>query len=129
MPKLPTNSPDFLSKSPLLFMNLIFACLLTACQSLPNPGQESALVEVPLDTISTEALQTQPLTEEKQVRSEQMPEVAEQLQEVIASLPDPEPEHIWDRMRDQYKLSIPSNPRLTRELNWYKKHPKYLQRI
>lgn len=129
MPKLPTNSPDFLSNPLLLFMNLIFACLLTACQSLPNPGQESALVEVPLDTISTEALQTQPLTEEKQVRSEQMPEVAEQLQEVIASLPDPEPEHIWDRMRDQYKLSIPSNPRLTRELNWYKKHPKYLQRI
>jgi membrane-bound lytic murein transglycosylase D len=110
--------------------NLIFTCLLTACQSLPSPEQESGLTQVPLNNLSTEALQTQPLTPADQVNSEVMPNVAEQLKEVVASLPDPTPKLIWNRMRQNFSLTIPTNnTRINQALNWYKSHPKYLQRI
>lgn len=110
-------------------MNLIFSCLLVACQSLPNPEQGSGFVEVPLSSISTETLQTQAQTESKQVKPELSPEVAEKLQELVSSLPEPAPQHAWDRMRQNYALSIPNKHRINQAANWYKRHPKYLQRI
>ncbi len=110
-------------------MNLIFTCLLAACQSLPNSAEESALTEVPLDSLATETVQTQPLAGSEQVKPGSMPEMAEQLSEVVAALPDPAPAHAWDRMRQNFALSIPSNDRIGKELSWYRKHPKYLQHI
>jgi membrane-bound lytic murein transglycosylase D len=110
-------------------MNMIFTCLLAACQSLPNGAEESASTEVPLDNLSAETVQTQPYADSEQVNPELMPKVAEQLSEVVASLPDPSPIHAWDRMRQNFTLTIPNNSRINKELNWYKKHPKYIQRI
>ncbi|MCG8036584.1 MAG: LysM peptidoglycan-binding domain-containing protein [Candidatus Thiodiazotropha taylori] len=129
MSKSRNSSATLLSKPYLLAMNLIFTCLLAACQSLPSGNQETALSEVPLDNLSTETVQTQPLAGSEQVKAESMPEVAEQLSEVVASLPDPSPAHAWDRMRQNFALTIPSNSRVGKELSWYQKHPKYLQRI
>ena len=111
-------------------MNLIFTCLLAACQSLPNSGSEPGLAEIPLTPLTAETLQTQPQMEAGQVTLEEMPEVAEQLQEVIESLPaETVPGDLWQRMLQGYVLSIPDNPRIDRELNWYKTHPGYLKRI
>ncbi|MEJ2619966.1 MAG: LysM peptidoglycan-binding domain-containing protein [Candidatus Thiodiazotropha sp.] len=129
MSKSHHSSATFFSKPYLLTMNLIAACLLAACQSLPNGAAESSQSEVPLDSLSRQTVQHQPETASKQINAERMPEVAEQLSAVVASLPDPTPRHVWDRMRQSFTLTIPSNKRSTKEFNWYKKHPKYVQRI
>ncbi|MEJ2610576.1 MAG: LysM peptidoglycan-binding domain-containing protein [Candidatus Thiodiazotropha sp.] len=110
-------------------MNFIFICLLTACQSLPGTGQESSLTKVTSDPQTTEILQTKPLPGAKQLQQEEMPKIAEQLQQVIESQPTPAPSNLWQRMVRNYGLSAPDNPRLLRELNWYTNHPKYLERI
>ena len=38
--------------------------------------------------------------------------------------------NLWDRIRDNYKLGPPpSNPRMTSQLNWFKSHQGYLNRV
>ncbi|MCU7919806.1 MAG: LysM peptidoglycan-binding domain-containing protein [Candidatus Thiodiazotropha sp. (ex Epidulcina cf. delphinae)] len=114
----------------LLIMSLFFACLLTACQTLPNGGTQSALEEVPLSQLATEALRTHPTPETAHVTIQKMPQIAEELQTVVAALPVPEqPRDLWSRMLDGYSLSIPPDPRVGRELNWYSNHPGYIERI
>jgi membrane-bound lytic murein transglycosylase D len=125
---LPYTSAGFATPA-LMSMNLIFTCLLAACQTLPDGAEEPGLAQVPLNEQSTQALQTQSQPEAHQVKVKARPEVAEQLQEIVESLPDPAPQHAWERMRQNYALAIPSNHRISQELNWYKKHPNYIQRI
>jgi len=36
---------------------------------------------------------------------------------------------IWDRLRSGFSLSIPDDPRVEREWEWYASHPDYLERI
>ncbi|MCU7904713.1 MAG: LysM peptidoglycan-binding domain-containing protein [Candidatus Thiodiazotropha sp. (ex Epidulcina cf. delphinae)] len=126
--KNPVN-PIRHSKLCLLMMNLFFTCLFTACQTLPNGGEQFALENAPLSPLTTEALQTQPTSETAQVAAQEMPQVAEQLQAVIAALPVPEQTDLWERMLGGYRLSVPHDPRVERELNWYSNHPGYIERI
>lgn len=38
--------------------------------------------------------------------------------------------HLWDRVLKNFKLDLDQdNPRIRAQLNWYKKHPKYLARV
>ncbi|MES9872637.1 MAG: LysM peptidoglycan-binding domain-containing protein [Candidatus Sedimenticola sp. 6PFRAG7] len=50
-----------------------------------------------------------------------------------ASTPQAEPElppaDLWKRVRSGFKLTIPNNARVDRELKWYASHPEYLKRI
>jgi len=39
------------------------------------------------------------------------------------------PENVWTRITDGYALNKINNKRIDREYNWYKKHPKYFERI
>ena len=36
---------------------------------------------------------------------------------------------VWQRIRSQLKFSIPENPRLVSQRNWFVKHPNYLNRV
>ncbi len=36
---------------------------------------------------------------------------------------------IWDRLRDGFALSIPDDPRVEHEREWYASHPDYLERV
>jgi len=36
---------------------------------------------------------------------------------------------LWDRLRDGYNLQHPINSRTQKHLNWYKKHPRYIERV
>lgn len=37
---------------------------------------------------------------------------------------------LWDRLLQSFKLDLEiDNPRITAQLNWYKRHPKYLERV
>jgi membrane-bound lytic murein transglycosylase D len=41
-----------------------------------------------------------------------------------------EPDDLWQRVRDQYQLDLSvDNKRITAQLNWYKRHQNYLNRV
>lgn len=38
--------------------------------------------------------------------------------------------NLWDRLLQSFKLDLEiENPRITAQLNWYKRHPRYLERV
>ncbi|MCU7872523.1 MAG: LysM peptidoglycan-binding domain-containing protein [Candidatus Thiodiazotropha sp. (ex Lucinoma borealis)] len=130
MPKTTSTNAMQYSKLSLLIMNLLFACLFTACQTLPSGEEPSALQSVPLSPLVAEVVQTQPSADAAQITTEKMLQVADQLQVVIATLPDPEqPVDLWSRMLNGYKLAVPHDPRMGRELKWYSRNPDYIERI
>jgi membrane-bound lytic murein transglycosylase D len=116
------------SKFTLLTMNLFITCLLTACQTLPSGENDAVSNHQPLAPAVTQALAIQPIEQSAQMTAEQLPEVAEQLQQVVASLPEPEPDLIG-RMVNGFSLKFSDKKRVTQELNWYSAHPGYIQRI
>ncbi|MET0050682.1 MAG: LysM peptidoglycan-binding domain-containing protein [Candidatus Thiodiazotropha sp.] len=113
----------------LLIMNLLFTCLLAACQSLPNAEKAELWDEAKFAQLPAETLQIQPAANSDQLTHETMPEVAVELQAVIASMEEPLPEGLWERMTGAYSLNIPDNPRIAQEFNWYRSHSQYLERI
>ena len=40
-----------------------------------------------------------------------------------------EPPDLWDRIRDGYALKPSKNKRIQQQLNWYVKHPNYMERV
>ncbi len=111
-----------------LTMNLFVACLLTACQTLPSGEGDTTSNSEPLAPEVAQAVSTQPSEASEQLIAEQMPELAEQLQEVVDTLPEPEPDLIG-RMVSGFRLSYSEDNRVLQELNWYSSHPGYIQRI
>ncbi len=116
------------SKLALVPMNLLVACLFTACQSLPSGEGESALLQTPLTPETIEAVQTTPEEEAPRLSPEEQPALAVQLQEVIETLPEPDPD-LLSRMVQGFNLSFSDDPRVLQELNWYSSHPGYIERI
>ncbi len=116
------------SKLALVPMNLIVACLFTACQTLPSGEGESALLQTPLAPKTIEAIQTPAPAESAQLSAEEQPALAVQLKEAIATLPEPDPD-LLSRMAQGFSLSFPDDPRVAQELNWYSSHPSYIERI
>jgi membrane-bound lytic murein transglycosylase D len=112
----------------LLTMNLLLACLITACQTLPSGESDAALNPEPLAPVVMQAVATQPAEQSTQMSVEQLPEIADQLQLVVDTLPEPEPDLIG-RMVNGFSLALPDDKRVTQELNWYRSHPSYIQRI
>lgn len=117
-------------KASLLVMNLLACCLIAACQSLPNGDATAVLQQVPLSPHATELLQTQPSEQANAITIEEKPEVAEELDETVTGLKlQDEPAELWTRMLGGYRLVIPQNPRIERELEWYSRNPDYMDRI
>jgi membrane-bound lytic murein transglycosylase D len=117
-------------KSTQYAMNLLLTCLLAACQSLPQGETASSLQGIPLSATTQQVLQTQPSVEQKAVTSQQMPEVAKALQATVTELTLTEkPDDLWSRVLQGFRLTFPQNPRIERELNWYRAHPGYIRRI
>ena len=47
----------------------------------------------------------------------------------VDEVPTPPVRNIWNRIREGFVLTDAQHPRLTRELNWYARHPQYMQRV
>ncbi|MEJ2424829.1 MAG: LysM peptidoglycan-binding domain-containing protein [Candidatus Thiodiazotropha sp.] len=118
-----------IKKQPLLIMNLLFTCLLAACQSLPTAEKAEQWDGAKFAQLPAETLQIQSAQPSSQMTHQALPEVANTLQALIASLDEPSPEGLWERMTQNYSLVIPDNERISREFDWYRKHPQYLERI
>ena len=108
-------------------MNLFIPCLLTACQTLSLGESQTSQLGEPLVPTTVQSLQTQALPAEQQLTVEAQPEVVEQLQGIIDELA---PQDLQGRMVNGFTLPVPINDeRLTRELNWYRSHQSYIDRI
>ncbi len=73
-----------------------------------------------------EVVQVQAPEGQEQISAADMPLVAEQVQEIVEEMA---PKDLISRMVDGFSLETPQDPRVTQELNYYRKHPKYIQRI
>jgi membrane-bound lytic murein transglycosylase D len=130
MPTTSLNKSMRYFRFPLGAMNLLAACFLAACQSLPNGETAAALQQVQLSPVASQTVQTQSSAQESAITSDQLPDLAEELQATVTALTPPqETADLWSRMLDGYRLNFPRNPRVEQELNWYSKHPSYIQRI
>jgi len=110
-------------------MNLFLACLLSACQTVPDTGADAALSAPTLSPEAEQALQVQPGAEALQLTITNQPEVARQLQDVVEEVAIELPRDLQGRMVEGFTLTLPHNPRTTRELDWYRSHPGYIDRI
>lgn len=109
-------------------MNLFFACLFTACQTLPSGEGDSSLLDEPLTPPATLAVATQPEMESARLTAERLPEVADQLRCLVSTLPELEPD-LMERMVQGFGMPFVDNRRVKQELNWYSSHPDYMERI
>lgn len=119
------------SKHSLLIMNIIIACLFTACQTLPSGESSQSLVQSqPLSAETVQAVQTQPVDQDEQMRVETLPVVAEQLQTAVDETAlEVDPPNLLTRMVEGFELPPSQDRRVQQELNWYSSHPNYIERI
>lgn len=50
-------------------------------------------------------------------------------EEQLAALPEPQYRDIWDRIRAGYQLEHERNKRVEQQLQWYARHPEYMNRV
>ena len=105
-----------MQKLPLV---LFFSVLFTGCATLKNEGDQQHVVQTTSFTVIGDA---------------SFPALAlnNQLQEHIddeqtAKLPHRN--DVWQRLRDNFELADIDHPRIQRQLNWYIKHPSYINRV
>ncbi|MEJ2592782.1 MAG: LysM peptidoglycan-binding domain-containing protein [Candidatus Thiodiazotropha sp.] len=119
------------SKLSLLSMNLIIACLFTACQTLPSGESHQSLVQSqPLSAEAVQAVQTPPADGRVQITAMQQSAILEQLQTAVeAAVAAAEPPDLITRMVSEFELPTSQDQRVLQELNWYGSHPNYIDRI
>lgn len=91
-------------------------------EQAPVPRDEQPLIttlrsDKPLAEEAAEAVEQIVLTDDRDEAVESVPAVALQ------------PVDLWDRIRHGYGLPEASNDRIGSELEWYAKHPSYLDRV
>ncbi len=109
-------------------MNLLLSCLFSACPTLPSGQSETNLILEPLAPVVVQAVESKPAEESEQLTVEQLPAVSDQLQTLVDTLPETEPDLIA-RMVNGFSLTFSRDQRVMQELNWYSSHPGYIQRI
>jgi membrane-bound lytic murein transglycosylase D len=115
-------------KLPVLTMNLLIACLISACQTLPNGEAETALQQRSSSPEVSQTLATQPNEPATRITAEDLPGVSAQLQDLVETQTLQEP-NLISRMVNGFSLNLPDEQRVAQELNWYRTHPGYIQRI
>lgn len=116
-------------QQPLIFL---LALVLTGCNTLDKPA-EMALIKTDHQSIKEQAALA-PLSESKRGQLEPPlhvaldSESAEQPSsaESEAALP---PEGLMQRLRQGFRLKIPSNARIDSQIKWYASHQDYLDRV
>ncbi len=113
-----------LSRCTYFILTGTLSLLLTGCNSLPEKS-----VPQEKNTVTHEDRSSEELLEaaaNKAILEVQQVSLEESIIEI--ELPPP-PQDLWSRMRSGFKLHIPNNPRVERELNWYASHDEYLERV
>ncbi|MCW8847442.1 MAG: LysM peptidoglycan-binding domain-containing protein [Sedimenticola sp.] len=116
-------------QQPLIFL---LALVLTGCNTLDKPA-EMALIKTDHQSIKEQAALA-PLSESKRGQLEPPLHVA--LESVSAEQPSSAeseaalpPEGLMQRLRQGFRLKIPSNARIDSQIKWYASHQDYLDRV
>ncbi|MCW8975128.1 MAG: LysM peptidoglycan-binding domain-containing protein [Sedimenticola sp.] len=116
-------------QQPLIFL---LALVLTGCNTLDKPA-EMALIKTDHQSIKEQAALA-PLSESKRGPLEPPLHVA--LESVSAEQPSSAeseaalpPEGLMQRLRQGFRLKIPSNARIDSQIKWYASHQDYLDRV
>lgn len=102
-------------KKPLISTLLVASVLglsLTGCMTQPVKQEETAAAEP--------VLKTEPLLPAKPITVEK-PEIAGDV--------CPEPHDLWSRLRAGFKLTGYENEGVENDLEWFERHPNYLERV
>ena len=102
---------------------LFLAASLTACSTL-NP-RYGATESVSGDADYPAQLLASPEIERTETASAIE---EEEVAHIDAETPAP-PTDLWQRIRDGFSLADADHPRLQRQLDWYVRHPAYMQRV
>ncbi len=107
----------------ILVGSLVLSLLLSACSTNPTqkPVEDTAAIATtqPVTEVSVAAT---PVVEEIVVEAEVKPET------VLPVLPKHETD-VWARLLHNYSLPDLNNKRIQREVDWYARHPKYMDRV
>lgn len=94
-----------------IFLSLLCLALIQGCSTLQSQPIEAA--------------QPAPL-----LLAENQAKDTSTREESSANTSTEEPDDLWQRVRDQYQLDLSvDNKRITAQLNWYKRHQNYLNRV
>lgn len=107
-----------MSRKHSVLLSLMTAFLLSGCQNLAEKPEQASSQPTDQSTSLTD-FKTEPQSsvEKGYVQTDK---TQEQL----------EPGNLWTLTREQMQLDLHvTNPRVQSQLNWYKKHPKYIARV
>lgn len=116
----------------LLSSLALFSAFLTGCaqQSLTQNDTPRGPLEPSRSEVVVNAPSQAPVAEEKRSTGARSAAPSRSVV-VLKNTPKAPADHadLWDRLRAGYQLEEIDNARVQRELAWFRKHPKYLQRV
>ncbi|MCG6885846.1 MAG: LysM peptidoglycan-binding domain-containing protein, partial [Proteobacteria bacterium] len=115
---------------PRLLVLPILLATLSACASLTEPFQSSSSVSTP-DVTQNSAVETRSVAAAAGDASypAQLAESDEIRQLLLAAAEEDAEADLWQRVRTGFELTVPDNRRVQQELDWYARHPDYMQRV
>jgi membrane-bound lytic murein transglycosylase D len=110
----------------LIPLGLCALLSLSGCNSLflkqqPQPATGDTTAAVPEAAFVKKKIK--PLTDKPELIARELE------QEPLAEIEEAPIDDLWARLRNGYRLEIPDNPRIERELQWYASHTDYLARV
>ena len=115
---------------PRLLVLPILLATLSACASLTEPFQSSSSVSTP-DVTQNGAVETRSVAAAAGDAGypAQLAESDEIRQLLLAAAEEDAEADLWQRVRTGFELTVPDNRRVQQELDWYARHPDYMQRV
>jgi len=122
------NTRILLRNHALRSVSCVAACLfLSACTTSPKAVQQSTPVEAQSPILQTAepvtTTETTPINRQNTTSA-----IPESNAAAFPALPA-ETTDVWARLRNNYSLPVLENKRIQREVDWYSRHPSYMNRV
>ncbi len=99
--------------------------LLSACTTNPNQTTNKQTQVLPKQVVAVEAA----LTANTEKKPDTPVAVVKITPEIVVPEPTKQVTDVWVRLRNNYSLPFLENARIQREIDWYARHPKYMDRV
>ncbi len=139
---------NYLRKSRLFILPITLATALSGCALTQNKPQDQSNADSnppPLQEQVVTSKETEIPDDSLDTQEGPSPQSLETVQDITQTgtltktpvsewqtleQPDLPPHNVWDRLLQNFQLDLEvDNPRIQAQLNWYKRHPKYLERM
>lgn len=110
-----------LGATPRIVSSLAACLLISACTTSPETVQ-------PSESITSQTTEPAVLSKSLPVEDTVAASIAETEIITLPALPA-EATDVWARLRNNYSLPVLENKRIQREIDWYARHPNYMNRV